>query len=207
MNSNSLQIHSEEIHIVVGIVSFKTLYGRIRKGVCSNYLATLKEQSHVDIYISEGFVKLPKTNVLPPLIFVGPGTGCAIFRSFLEEIDYNRREMETKTTDIAFFFGNRHKGEDFLFEFDWKRFLDNGTLTLFEAAFSRDQPNKMYVFHKIEKHREKLKEMIDRGAMIVVSGNAQQMPKDVRTTFEEIAGKDVIAHMFKKGLYKEDVWF
>jgi sulfite reductase alpha subunit-like flavoprotein len=122
----------------------------------------------IPIQIKSGFTRLP-VDPSVPIILVGPGTGCAIFRSFLQ----HRQVLNKKGTSVgpaAFFFGCRHQQKDFLHDEDWKELVSQGVLSLFDPAFSRDQNHKIYVQHKIKQHSKEVWEYIQKGAFIYVSG-------------------------------------
>jgi len=181
--SSSLKFSPSEIHITMAVVTFK-IGKRTRKGVCSTWLASLdaSQETRVPIWIRRGLTKLPEAS--KPVIMVGPGTGCAMFRSFTQE-----RDSLQKTGPIGqmgFFFGCRHEKKDFLHGEEWKHFIEKGTLSLLGAAFSRDQKQKVYVQHLITQNSKPLWKMIQDGAIIYVSGNAKRMPIDVREAFRDV---------------------
>ncbi len=116
---------------------------------------------------------------LPPadrdVIMVGPGTGVAPFRAFVQE------RRATKATGKSWlFFGDRQYTHDFLYQLDWQEALADGALTRMDVAFSRDTPEKVYVQHKIWERRRELIEWLDGGASFYVCGDAKNMAKDVR---------------------------
>lgn len=191
--------------------------GRIRKGVCSSWLASLtpSPNSVVPIWIKQGSITLPSLNV--PIIMVGPGTGCALFKAFLEERDYWKSKQGQQVAPNAFFFGCRQEKQDFLHSNLWKEFVSNGTLFLFSVAFSRDQNQKVYVQHKIREHSKEIWNLIQSGAVIYVSGSANRMPKDVREAFQEIIQKEgnlnaeestkFLEHLEKNKKYLVETWY
>lgn len=180
--SSAQQAKPGEAHVTLAVVQYTTRMGRIRKGLCSNFLASLNSQGSltcvdqvdfiekplVPIQITPGFTRLPNDPNIP-VIMVGPGTGCAIFRSFLQQ----RQVLKSKGTSVgpaAFFFGCRHQEKDYLHKEDWEELVSQGILQVFDPAFSRDQKQKIYVQHKIKQHSKVLWEYIQKGAFIYVSG-------------------------------------
>ena len=150
-------------------------HGRARKGVASSYVAErLKRGDRVRVK-----VKPNKHFALPTpdkdIIMVGPGTGVAPFRAFVQE----RRATEA-TGRSWLFFGDRHFTHDFLYQLDWQDALKDGALTRMDVAFSRDTPEKIYVQHKLWDRRAELIEWLDGGALFYVCGDAKAMAKDVR---------------------------
>jgi sulfite reductase (NADPH) flavoprotein alpha-component len=164
----------DEAHLLVSAVRYES-HGRARKGVASNYVAErLKRGGHVRVKL-----KPNKHFALPSgdrdIIMVGPGTGVAPFRAFVQE----RRATQAKGRSWLFF-GDRTFTHDFLYQLDWQEALKDGTLTRMDAAFSRDTPNKIYVQHKLWDQRSELIEWLDGGAHFYVCGDAKAMAKDVR---------------------------
>lgn len=129
-----------------------------------------------------------------PLILVGPGTGCAPFRGFVEE-----RAIQTATDTTApvmFFFGCRNKENDFLYKDFWLYHSQNGGVLSevkgggFYVAFSRDQKQKVYVQHKMQEHSQRLWNLLSEGAVVYVAGSSTKMPSDVLSAFEDIISKE-----------------
>ncbi|MGA8936606.1 MAG: sulfite reductase subunit alpha, partial [Pseudolabrys sp.] len=164
----------EEAHLLVSAVRYES-HSRARKGVASNYVAErLKRGGHVRVKLK------PNKHFASPsgdrdIIMVGPGTGVAPFRAFVQE----RRATQAKGRSWLFF-GDRTFTHDFLYQLDWQEALKDGTLTRMDAAFSRDTPNKIYVQHKLWDQRSELIEWLDGGAHFYVCGDAKAMAKDVR---------------------------
>ncbi len=164
----------DEAHLLVSAVRYES-HGRARKGVASNYMAErLKRGGRVRVKL-----KPNKHFSLPPgdrdIIMVGPGTGVAPFRAFVQE----RRATQAKGRSWLFF-GDRTFTHDFLYQLDWQEALKDGSLTRMDVAFSRDTPNKIYVQHKLWDQRSELIEWLDGGAHFYVCGDAKAMAKDVR---------------------------
>ena len=164
----------DEAHLLVSAVRYKS-HDRARKGVASNYVAErLKRGGRVCVKL-----KPNKHFALPSgdrdIIMVGPGTGVAPFRAFVQE----RRATQANGRSWLFF-GDRTFTHDFLYQLDWQEALKDGALTRMDVAFSRDTPNKVYVQHKLWDQRSELIEWLDGGAHFYVCGDAKAMAKDVR---------------------------
>ncbi|MDR0693175.1 MAG: hypothetical protein LBF49_01215 [Puniceicoccales bacterium] len=176
----------DEIHIVVGVVSYVNAIGNKRNGIASNYLAhDANIGEGIRIFVVNSMFALP-TNAESNIIMVGPGTGIAPFRGFLQE----RQWVVNKGGKVGkswLFFGDRNRGTDFLFEEELQTFKDSGILTNLDLAFSRDQENKIYVQDRIWEHRKELWSWISNGAHVYICGNASKMAVDVENTLKKIA--------------------
>jgi len=164
----------DEAHLLISAVRYET-HGRARKGVASNYVAErLKRGGRVRVKLKPNkHFGLPAAD--KDIIMVGPGTGVAPFRAFVQE----RRATAAKGRSWLFF-GDRQFTHDFLYQLDWQEALKDGALTRMDVAFSRDTPEKIYVQHKIWEKRRDLIEWLDGGANFYVCGDAKNMAKDVR---------------------------
>ncbi|MGA2567420.1 MAG: flavodoxin domain-containing protein [Pseudolabrys sp.] len=164
----------DEAHLLISAVRYET-HGRARKGVASNYVAErLKRGGRVRAKLKPNkHFGLPAAD--KDIIMVGPGTGVAPFRAFVQE----RRATAAKGRSWLFF-GDRQFTHDFLYQLDWQEALKDGALTRMDVAFSRDTPEKIYVQHKIWEKRRDLIEWLDGGANFYVCGDAKNMAKDVR---------------------------
>ncbi|QIZ48262.1 NADPH-dependent assimilatory sulfite reductase flavoprotein subunit [Dickeya zeae] len=172
-----------EVHITVGVVRYE-YEGRARSGGASGYLADqLDEEGDVRVFIehNDNF-RLP-ANPDTPVIMIGPGTGIAPFRAFMQQ-----REAEGAGGKNWLFFGNPHFTEDFLYQVEWQRYVKEGLLTHIDLAWSRDQAHKVYVQDKIREKGAQVWRWIQDGAHIYVCGDANRMAKDV-----EHALLDVVA--------------
>ena len=143
-----------------------------------------------------------------PVIMIGPGTGIAPFRAYLQEIEASKQKNDT-----WLFFGHQYKHTDFLYQTEIEQWLSRGVLNKADFAWSRDQKHKVYVQHKIQAHQEEVWSWIQRGAIIYVCGDASRMAKDVEQTFIDIAefhgvpdGKTWLTTQKTKGLYRTDVY-
>lgn len=164
----------DEAHLLISAVRYRSK-GRSRKGVASNYIAErVKRGGKVRVKLKPNkHFGLPVAD--KDVIMVGPGTGVAPFRAFVQE----RRATEAKGRNWLFF-GDRQYTHDFLYQLEWQDALADGSLTRLDVAFSRDTPEKVYVQHRIIERRNELVEWLDNGASFYVCGDAKSMAKDVR---------------------------
>nr|CAG4712427.1 unnamed protein product [Naegleria fowleri] len=187
--SSSQYMFPSQIHLTVAILKITTPFKRTRTGVCTSWLASidLNQQKEVLVpaWITKGTMSLPKT-LSTPMIMVGPGTGLAAFKSFLQDrsmklhSDYHGQEVSTVGKSILFF-GCRNKEKDFLYGEELTKMANDLKLNFcLSTAFSRDQETKVYVQHRIVEQKELLFDLIvNQGAFFYVSGNAKVMPESV----------------------------
>lgn len=183
--ASSPKAHPGEVHLTVGVVRYDA-HGRERKGVCSTYLADgLEEGQKADVFVTPNkHFKVP-ANPDTPLIMVGPGTGIAPFRAFIEE----RAATGAKGKNWLFF-GDQHYLTDFLYQTEWQEYLADGVLTKLDVAFSRDQPEKVYVQDRIREHSQELYQWLEAGAYFCVCGDASRMAVDVDTALHELIAQE-----------------
>ncbi|WNS46838.1 assimilatory sulfite reductase (NADPH) flavoprotein subunit [Paenibacillus sp. MMS20-IR301] len=174
--SSSYNANPEEVHFTVRAVRYES-HGRERYGVCSVHCAERVEPgSTLPVYIqSNPNFKLP-ANPDVPVIMIGPGTGVAPFRSFLEE-----REEQGAGGKSWLFYGDRHFVTDFLYQTDWQRMLKDGVLSKLDVAFSRDTEEKVYVQHRILEKSRELYAWLQEGAHVYVCGDEKHMAHDVHS--------------------------
>ncbi|CAJ1901957.1 TPA: assimilatory sulfite reductase (NADPH) flavoprotein subunit [Aeromonas dhakensis] len=166
----------EEVHLTVGVVRYPQEDGTVRSGAASSYLADrLPEDAEVRVFVehNDNF-RLPQ-NPDTPVIMVGPGTGIAPFRAFLQE-----REAQGADGKNWLFFGNPHFTQDFLYQVEWQRYVKSGLLSKISLAFSRDQANKIYVQDRLREAGLELYQWLEAGAHFYVCGDANHMAKDVQ---------------------------
>ncbi|PRP81109.1 hypothetical protein PROFUN_01943 [Planoprotostelium fungivorum] len=219
--SSAQSAHPTDIEITVAIVKFKTKMGRIRRGVCTSHLSSLQKGDKVNVYVKRGLLKLPK-EAQTPIIMVGPGTGLAIFRSFVQE----RRQQRSRGLTVgptAFFFGCRGRETDYLHGEEWEEMLREGVLSLYSVAFSRDREEaermdrgRNYVQHKIRERREEVWKILSQMSVIYISGSSGRMPIDVREAFVDVVreckpctqeeAEEYISTMDKEGRYQVETW-
>ncbi|MEG1347384.1 MAG: NADPH-dependent assimilatory sulfite reductase flavoprotein subunit [Hafnia sp.] len=170
-----------EVHITVGVVRYD-VEGRARTGGASGYLADrLEEEGELRVFIerNDNF-RLP-ANPQTPVIMIGPGTGIAPFRAFIQQ-----RAAEGAEGLNWLFFGNPHFTEDFLYQVEWQRYVKEGVLSRIDLAWSRDQNHKVYVQDKLREQGAEVWRWIEKGAHIYVCGDANRMAKDVEQALLEL---------------------
>lgn len=179
--SSSYEQDPEEVHITVGAVRYEA-HGRERSGVCSVQLAERTEPGDtLPVYIKRNpNFKFPKDNTTP-VIMIGPGTGVAPFRSYLQE-----REVLDSKGNTWLFFGDQHFTTDFLYQTEWQNWYREGYLEKLNVAFSRDTDQKVYVQHEMLQESETLNKWIEQGANIYICGDEKHMAKDVHQTLIQI---------------------
>ena len=181
--ASSLSAHPEEVHLTVAVVRYEG-NGRARKGVCSSYLAE-RVGSTIPCYLhpNKNF-KLPEDSTTP-IIMVGPGTGIAPFRAFIEE-----RKATGASGKNWLFFGDRSQSTDYLYQNEWETYQKDSILTDLDLAWSRDQDEKVYVQHKMLEKKEQLWSWLGEGAVFYVCGDASRMAKDVDQALRTIAQEE-----------------
>lgn len=209
--ASSLRAHPDEVHLTVAAVRYQC-NGRSLKGVCSTYLCDrVEEGDTVPMYTHHN-----KNFFLPedpdrPIIMVGPGTGIAPFRAFVEERDM----LEAKGKNWLFF-GDQHFASDFLYQTEWQSYLKKGVLTRMDVAFSRDTDHKVYVQHRMKEQAKDLYGWMQEGAYFYVCGDATHMAKDVHEALLGIyqeqggmsadAAEAAVKQLQKDKRYQRDVY-
>jgi sulfite reductase (NADPH) flavoprotein alpha-component len=209
--ASSLKAAPGEAHILVAAVGWES-HGRARKGVASRDIADRRRVGQtMPIYLKPNpHFRLP-ADPDRKLIMVGPGTGVAPFRGFLQE-----REATGARGASWLFFGNRNFTHDFTYQLEWQDFLKSGVLSRIDVAFSRDQREKIYVQHRMWEARRELFAWLEDGAALYVCGDASAMAKDVHATLLRIvaeqsgrgddAAHDYVRALQKSGRYLRDVY-
>ncbi len=179
--ASSQEAVEDEVHLLVSVVRYNA-FGRDKEGHCSSTLADrLEVDDTVKIFVDKNTrFKLPKDSDVP-IIMVGPGTGIAPFRAFMQE-----REVADKKGPSWLFFGDRNFTTDFLYQTEWQQYLKEGVLTKADVAFSRDQAEKQYVQHRMLENGKELYDWLEKGAHFYVCGDAQRMAKDVDSALKQI---------------------
>jgi sulfite reductase (NADPH) flavoprotein alpha-component len=175
----------DEAHLLVGVVRYQSV-GRDRRGVASTFVADrLRADDRLEVYVkpNERF-RLPD-DPDRPMIMIGPGTGVAPFRAFLQE-----RQARGAKGRNWLFFGDRSFTHDFTYQLDWQAFRKEGVLDRMDVAFSRDQPEKIYVQHRLWDQRRELFAWLEEGAHLYVCGDEKAMAKDVDATLSRIVAKE-----------------
>ncbi|WP_167388937.1 assimilatory sulfite reductase (NADPH) flavoprotein subunit [Aeromonas lusitana] len=172
----------EEVHLTVGVVRYPQADGTVRSGGASSYLADrLAEEAEVRVFVehNDNF-RLPASPDTP-VIMVGPGTGIAPFRAFMQE-----REAQGAEGKNWLFFGNPHFTQDFLYQVEWQRYVKSGLLSKISLAFSRDQGHKIYVQDRLREAGLELYQWLEAGAHFYVCGDANHMAKDVQQALLDV---------------------
>jgi sulfite reductase (NADPH) flavoprotein alpha-component len=209
--SSSPKAHPGEVHLTVAVVRYES-HGRRRKGVCSTFLAERAEPgTPVPVFVqtSHGF-RLP-LDAGRPVIMIGPGTGIAPFRAFLQE-----RRAVGATGRNWLFFGDQRRRCDFLYQEQLETLLAEGTLTRLDTAFSRDQAEKIYVQTRMLEHAVELWRWLEDGAHLYVCGDAKRMARDVDAALHEVIRKgggktaeqaqEYVASLKSQKRYQRDVY-
>ncbi|KAG2186396.1 hypothetical protein INT43_002834 [Umbelopsis isabellina] len=172
--------HPGEIHLCIAIVKYKTKLKRIRRGVCTKWISQLQDGDRVEaMHITRGTMQLPNDPQVP-VVMIGPGTGIAPMRSFLEDRIYNHASENT------LFVGCRYEYKDYYYRAQWEEYSKNLQLDL-HTAFSRDQESKLYVQDRISEQAATLWRLIDeQKAKILLSGSSNKMPEQIAFTFKQI---------------------
>ena len=162
--------------LLVAVVNYNTILRRPRLGLCTNWLTRQKVGSTVPVWVKPGTLTFPspESKVIPPVVMIGPGTGCAPFRAYIQE-----RVSSGAGKGLVMVFGCRNKTKDYFFKDEWERLAKEDKLELY-CAFSRDQEDKVYVQHVMRKHAAHLWHLIgEQGARVYFAGNAKRVPIDV----------------------------
>jgi sulfite reductase (NADPH) flavoprotein alpha-component len=206
----SQRVHPGEVHLTIAVVSYE-LYARDYRGVASNFFAErLRPGAMTPIYVqrAHGFA-LPEDDV--PIVMIGPGTGVAPFRAFLEE-----RAARGAAGRNWLFFGNQRRDVDFLYREELEAWARDGLLTRLDTAFSREQAHKVYVQDRLRDNAAALWRWLEDGAHVYVCGDAKRMAADVDRALHDIvaaqggldaaAAKAYVAALAKSGRYQRDVY-
>lgn len=211
--ASSQKVVGSSVHLTIAIVRYTTKGStRLKKGVCSAFLAERAEgPGSVPVFIHTAkHFRVPEDHSLP-CIMVGPGTGIAPFRAFLQE-----RKATGATGKNWLFFGEQHAATDFLYQEEIAAFQSEGILHRLDTAFSRDQEHKIYVQHRLLEHAKEIFEWLEGGGYFYVCGDARHMAKDVDTALHqviELAGgktpeqaKEYVETLKKEKRYRKDVY-
>ncbi|MCH4483999.1 assimilatory sulfite reductase (NADPH) flavoprotein subunit [Staphylococcus haemolyticus] len=209
--SSSYEALPDEVHITVGAVRYNS-HGRDRSGVCSvQFAERIQPGDTVPIYLKRNpNFKFPKEGDTP-VIMIGPGTGVAPFRAYMQE-----REEHGFKGNTWLFFGDQHFTTDFLYQTEWQEWLKDGVLGKMDVAFSRDTDEKVYVQHRIAEYSKEFNEWLQKGASIYICGDEKHMAKDVHQAIRNVLVKEqnlseedaeaYLKQMKKDKRYQRDVY-
>jgi sulfite reductase (NADPH) flavoprotein alpha-component len=209
--ASSIKAHPGEAHLLVGAVRWES-HGRKRGGVASTYFADRRKVGDkVRVYVKPNRHYTLPADGNRPIIMIGAGTGVAPYRGFIED------RIETGAKGKSWlFFGERNFTNDFLYQLEWQDHLSSGALSRIDVAFSRDQPEKIYVQHRLWQQRQDILAWLEDGAHLYVCGDEKGMAKDVDSTLvkilaeplkgDEEAGRAKLKELSKSGRYQRDVY-
>ena len=208
--SSSLKAFPDQVHLTVDVVRYES-HGRERAGVCSSFLAERANDCPVPVFISPSKFRMPEDNDVP-MIMVGPGTGIAPFRAFLQE----RKAIGARGKNWLFF-GSQKEACDYFYKDEFDQLQSEGYLEHMTCAFSRDQEHKIYVQHRMLENAAEIWKWLDTdGAHFFVCGDAKRMAKDVDAALNKIiqeqGGMDAekaseyVEKMKAEKRYKRDVY-
>lgn len=201
----------DEVHLTVAHIEYEA-NGFTHQGGASGFLSTrLQEGDKLNVYVenNDNFRLPPDPNT--PIIMVGPGTGIAPFRAFMQERDATEAQGKN-----WLFFGNPNFTQDFLYQTEWQGYLKSGLLSKISLAFSRDQANKIYVQDRLKEHGKEVFDWLEQGAHFYICGDALRMAKDVETTLLDLVAehgnkttaeaKEYVTNLRKSKRYQKDVY-
>lgn len=209
--ASSISAHPNEVHLTIGAVRYTT-HGRLRKGVCSVQIAErVKEGDAVSVFVQPNKHFFLPESMETDIIMVGPGTGIAPFRSFIEE-----RAVTKAPGKTWLFFGDQHAATDYLYQDELEQYQKDGAVTRVDTAFSRDSDKKVYVQHKMVEAGKELFAWLENGAHFYVCGDKTYMAKDVHNALLEVIEKEggmtreaaeaYLKEMQDQGRYQRDVY-
>ncbi len=210
--SSSLAACPESVHLTVATVQYES-FGRMRQGVASGWMAgRIDEATPIPCFITpNNKFRLPEPAADVPIIMVGPGTGVAPFRAFVQE-----RRVTNAKGKAWLFFGEQHQSSEFFYEDEWEAAMKDGSLTKLTTAFSRDQAHKIYVQHRMIEEGAQLWQWLDEGGIFYVCGDKTRMAADVDAALHEVihrhGGKteeeaaEYVEAMKKEHRYHRDVY-
>jgi sulfite reductase (NADPH) flavoprotein alpha-component len=208
--SSAKVVGHDEVHLTVGVVGY-TAHGSAHVGAASAFLAGASEDTRVPVFVeSNERFRLPADGSRD-VIMIGPGTGIAPFRAFVQE-----RQATAASGRNWLFFGNRHFAQDFLYQAEWQEALRSGALHRLDLAFSRDAVRKTYVQQRIRENGRELYAWLREGAHLYVCGDSAHMAKDVHEALQEIVAthgglsagdaRAWLAELLQQGRYARDVY-
>merc|ERR1719189_1810585 len=217
--SSSSKVHKDAVHVTAVVIEYETPTGRTNNGVCTKWLQPMIPDDNgntihrVPAYVRRSQFRLPN-RVQTPVIMIGPGTGLAPFRGFIQVRAW-QKEQGKPVGETHLYFGCRNKDKDFIYREELEKFVEDEVLTL-HTAFSRDQEKKVYVTHCLRESGAKVWELLEQGAHLYVCGDAKMMAKDVRNIIVEICSgngnmdereaESYVKKLESQKRYSADVW-
>jgi sulfite reductase (NADPH) flavoprotein alpha-component len=210
--ASSPRLSPDGVHLTVAVVRYET-NGRERVGVCTTFLADRVHvnETSVPVFVASSHFGLPEDHADKDLIMIGPGTGIAPFRAFVQE----RAGQGGKGRNWVFF-GDQHEATDYLYREEWEAYVAAGDVDRLDLAWSRDQAEKVYVQDKMRDHGAEIWAWLQGGAQFYVCGDAKRMAKDVDQALHDIAcqhgglsDEDAVAYLKqlkKDKRYQRDVY-
>ncbi|CAB3402599.1 unnamed protein product [Caenorhabditis bovis] len=211
--ASSPRVNEEKIAICAVITKY-SIGDRHINGVCTNYLSTKMANSKAPVFVRKSTMRLPH-RITTSVIMIGPGTGFAPFRGFLQDRQCHKNSGK-EVGEMHLYYGCRHPDHDYIYRDELEDFVKDGVLTHLECAFSRLSDKKVYVQDKLWETKDRVWDAINNGAHVYVCGDARNMARDVQATllkiFREVGAKsESDAQAFFKDLekskrYQADVW-
>ena len=212
--SSSPLRHAAAAHVTAAVVDESTSTGRRHLGVATSMLAQLPAGARLPAFIRKSSFRLP-ADPKTPVVMVGPGTGLAPFRGFLQQ----RRALRDGGAALGpalLFFGCRDPDKDYIYRDELRAARDDGVVTVLATAFSRVTASKEYVQHRMREHQCDVFEALQAGGTLYVCGDAKHMARDVHKAMLEIAAgcngwkgheaEEWLAQLQREGRYLQDVW-
>jgi NADPH-ferrihemoprotein reductase len=213
--SSSPKDNADAISVTAVLVKYKSRLDRTVRGVATTFL---NEKSagvdRVPIFVRKSQLRLPHQSKIP-IIMIGPGTGLAPFRGFLQD-RYHQRKSGKEVGQSVLYYGCRRSDQDYLYKNELESWLADGTLNELHVAFSRQQTEKVYVQHLLRQNKESTWKLLQQGGHIYVCGDAKNMSRDVQDTFADICmevgkmsadeAKAYMKKMESQKRYQADVW-
>jgi NADPH-ferrihemoprotein reductase len=219
--SSSAKMHPTSVHITAVLVEYTTRTNRTNRGVATSWLKRKQQKMQAGgagvfapIYIRHSSLRLPYHSS-KPVIMVGPGTGLAPFRGFIQD-RATVKQAGKELGQTVLFFGCRHKSEDFIYEEELEGYRDDRVLSQLNVAFSRDQPEKVYVQHLLREKGAEVWSLLEKQGYFYVCGDARHMARDVQTALLQViqeeggldshTASEYVKKLQKRNRYLQDVW-
>lgn len=208
--ASSPDVYPDEAHLTVSVVDYMA-FGHPHTGVASGHLAAMESGERAPVYLeSNPRFRLPKDPDAPTIMF-GAGTGVAPYRAFIDQ-----RVHDNARGRNWLFYGDRHFRSDFLYQLEWQRHLKRGNLTRLDAAFSRDQQEKIYIQHRLLENAKAIHAWLEEGAHVYICGDSSQMAGDVHNALLQAVqtgsgispekAEEYLKTMKRQGRYQKDVY-